>query len=321
MAPKPKKELIKKKLIRNEKDRYISFRKRRNCLEKKAFELSTLCGVDVCIVIYGPKPKDHRLIDDQQPYMWPKDLDAIRHIFTSYEEQSLEDRNKWTLDLSHFMEEDNPNKQKEAAADDHETDYQGTSASSVLAKAEDKKNNDDHDEETTKNIKYPTWDHRFNNLSKEQLRNLGTKLEENLDAFKTRLQELKSNHQNENYSGYFMPSSDHIIDNPISFFSDLDVPVPLDLSMPANSMAASSSGSNVTNTTPTFYDPNLLTMMNEDPNLMMMMNDEDWIGFDATYNTATDPVFDDRMFDMVENVIMDDPMPPMCYYVGPDMEY
>ncbi|XP_059639615.1 agamous-like MADS-box protein AGL103 [Cornus florida] len=219
MAPKPKKELIKKELMRNQKDRYISFRKRRNCLEKKAFELSTLCDVDVCIVVYGPKPKDHSPIDDQQPYMWPKDLNAIRHMFTSYEQQSHVNRKKWTLDLSHFLEEDNPNNKKEKT-DNH----QSTSASSVLVKVEDKKNNDVHDEETTKNIKYPIWDHRFNNLSKEQLRNLGTKLEENLEAFKTRLQELKSNHQNENYSGYFMPSSDHIIDNPISFFSDLACP-------------------------------------------------------------------------------------------------
>jgi SRF-type transcription factor (DNA-binding and dimerisation domain) len=49
--------------IQNDAIRRATFKKRKKGLIKKASELSTLCGVDTCVVIYGPQ--------DQKPEVWP----------------------------------------------------------------------------------------------------------------------------------------------------------------------------------------------------------------------------------------------------------
>ncbi|XP_059639607.1 agamous-like MADS-box protein AGL82 [Cornus florida] len=161
------------------------------CLEKKTFELSTLCGVEACIVVYDPTHDD----DDQQPYIWSKDSD--------------------TLNLSHFFKED-PNKKKEQA-DHHRQD----STSLAFVKVEDKKCDDD---ETTK---YPIWDDQYNNMSEEQLKDLSIKLKKKFEATKTKVQFLKDSFlaRQENNSNYFMPSMKPIIDHeqrPIFFFNQSD---------------------------------------------------------------------------------------------------
>ncbi|XP_059639609.1 agamous-like MADS-box protein AGL82 [Cornus florida] len=186
------------------------------CLEKKTFELSTLCGVEACIVVYDPTHDD-----DQQPYIWPKDPDAIRCMFTLYEKQSDENHKKWTLDLSHFFEED-PNKKKEETYD--ETDHHQGTTSLTIVKVEDKKSDDD---ETTKYNKYTTWDDQFNNTSEEQLREFSIKLEVKLEAAKIRVQFLKGSFlaTQENNSNYFLPLMEPIINHeqqPISFFNQSD---------------------------------------------------------------------------------------------------
>ncbi|KAF3331989.1 agamous-like MADS-box protein AGL62 [Carex littledalei] len=45
------------KKIKNEEARQVCFSKRRNGLFKKASELSTLCGAEICIVIFSPAGK------------------------------------------------------------------------------------------------------------------------------------------------------------------------------------------------------------------------------------------------------------------------
>ncbi|XP_059639608.1 agamous-like MADS-box protein AGL82 [Cornus florida] len=219
--------------ISNKKARYASFHKRRMCMEKKTFELSTLCGVEACMVVYDLTHDD----DDRQPYIWPKDPDAIRHMFTLYKKQHDENRKKWTLNLSHFFKDD-PNKKKEEG--DHH--HQGTT-SLAFVKVEDKKNDDN---ETTK---YLAWDDQYNNLSEEQLRDLSIKLKEKFEAAKTKVQFLKDSFlaTQENNSNYFMPSMEPITDHeqqPISFFNQIDhldmpahyPPLGLDLSMPNSTM-------------------------------------------------------------------------------------
>ncbi|XP_059639604.1 agamous-like MADS-box protein AGL82 [Cornus florida] len=204
---------LKKELITNVKSRYDSFQKRRKCLEKKAFELSTLCDVEACLVVHGPD--HHGLIDDQQPHMWPNDLDTIRRMFALYKQQSNENRCKLTLDLSNFLKDNSKKKKKKEA---NET------TSSIIVKVEDKKV-----DETTKNIKFVTSDDEFNNLSMEQLREYCTKLEERIESIKGMVQFLNSNYQNtedifldtqKTHSNYFMP----LEEQPISFFSNLEVP-------------------------------------------------------------------------------------------------
>jgi hypothetical protein len=73
---------IKMELIRKEKSRMLTFRKRKAGLLKKASEFSILCGVDACVIIFGPKQKD-----DHQPVApetWPPNSEEVRCIINRY---------------------------------------------------------------------------------------------------------------------------------------------------------------------------------------------------------------------------------------------
>ncbi|XP_010271057.1 PREDICTED: agamous-like MADS-box protein AGL80 [Nelumbo nucifera] len=61
---------VKLALIANESARRTTFKKRKNGLMKKVSELSTLCGVSACAIIYSPY--------DKQPDVWPSASDAQR---------------------------------------------------------------------------------------------------------------------------------------------------------------------------------------------------------------------------------------------------
>lgn len=57
-------------LITNESVRKTTFRKRKAGLLKKASELTTLCGIEGCAIIYGP--------NDPDPHVWPSKEEAER---------------------------------------------------------------------------------------------------------------------------------------------------------------------------------------------------------------------------------------------------
>ncbi|KAG2333173.1 hypothetical protein Bca52824_004353 [Brassica carinata] len=68
--------------IMNEKTRITTYRKRKECLFKKANEFSTLCGVNTCLIVYGPTRAGDERID--HPELWPKDERKVREIITKY---------------------------------------------------------------------------------------------------------------------------------------------------------------------------------------------------------------------------------------------
>ncbi|XP_057956945.1 agamous-like MADS-box protein AGL80 [Malania oleifera] len=59
---------VKLQWIANESTRRATYKKRMKGLMKKANELSILCGVDACVVVYGPY--------DRQPEAWPSPWQA-----------------------------------------------------------------------------------------------------------------------------------------------------------------------------------------------------------------------------------------------------
>ncbi|XP_057493334.1 agamous-like MADS-box protein AGL82 [Actinidia eriantha] len=127
-------------LISNEKARYVTFQKRKKGLKKKTYELKTLCDVDVCVIIYGSQMDDH----PSEAEIWPPNPDTIQHLIDAYRHQSNEDRIKRSLNLSNFFEDRNQKMEH------------------ALVKLRQRNN------EAT----YSTWDDRYNDLSKEQLRDL-----------------------------------------------------------------------------------------------------------------------------------------------------
>ncbi|KAK6911714.1 Transcription factor, MADS-box [Dillenia turbinata] len=61
---------VKLAYIQNDSARKLTFKKRKKGLMKKVSELSILCGIEACAVIYGPY--------EQQPDVWPSPLVAQR---------------------------------------------------------------------------------------------------------------------------------------------------------------------------------------------------------------------------------------------------
>lgn len=75
-------KMVKMTRIRNEKTRLTTYKKRKACLFKKANEFSTLCGVDTCLIVYGPS----RAGDEEvaEPELWPRDESKVREIIKKY---------------------------------------------------------------------------------------------------------------------------------------------------------------------------------------------------------------------------------------------
>ncbi|KAH9617040.1 hypothetical protein KSS87_012177, partial [Heliosperma pusillum] len=73
--------------VGNKKNLMKSFNKKKSYIDKKASELSTLCDVPVCVIIYGPN-------GDEPPCIWPNEPQRFNNILTRYMNTSSEDRNK-----------------------------------------------------------------------------------------------------------------------------------------------------------------------------------------------------------------------------------
>ncbi|KAI8023786.1 Agamous-like MADS-box protein AGL82 [Camellia lanceoleosa] len=86
-------------LIRNEKARYVTYQKRKKGLKKKTCEPETLCDVQVCLIIYGPKLDGH----STEVEIWPQNPNDIQCLINSYRNQSIEHHHRRTLHLSTFL--------------------------------------------------------------------------------------------------------------------------------------------------------------------------------------------------------------------------
>ncbi|KAH7533929.1 hypothetical protein FEM48_Zijuj04G0183700 [Ziziphus jujuba var. spinosa] len=54
-------EKLKMELVLDEKSRKTTFQKRKRSMLKNYYEFSTLCGIDVCMITYGPKQRTIKL--------------------------------------------------------------------------------------------------------------------------------------------------------------------------------------------------------------------------------------------------------------------
>ncbi|KAK2968628.1 hypothetical protein RJ640_030708 [Escallonia rubra] len=147
-------------LIKNEKSRSATFQKRMIGLKKKCHELSTLCGVNVGMIVYAPK-KDG---EPGEPDIWPPRRHDIVDLINKYRSKPNEDRKKRTICLSDFFED---RKEK---------------AENTLMKL--RKINEE--------AKYPTWDTLYETLSTGQLQEVKSFLESKIEAVNTKLECMKS---------------------------------------------------------------------------------------------------------------------------------
>lgn len=90
--------------IENEAARKATFKKRKKGLMKKVNELSTLCGIESCAIVYSPY--------DQEPEVWPSAL-GVRRTIARFRNMSEMDQSKRMMNQAAFI------KQRISKAHDH----------------------------------------------------------------------------------------------------------------------------------------------------------------------------------------------------------
>nr|XP_025684073.1 agamous-like MADS-box protein AGL90 [Arachis hypogaea] len=146
-------------LIEKEKARKATFLKRKNGLIKKVYEFSTLCGVDVCVIIYGPSFDGGKSTEAET---WPQDPKEVQRIIQKYHNTTI-DRRPRIYDVQEYYR-------------DRVKKIEGE-----ISKV--------HKEKLK--IMYPTWDDSFNDLREDQLRMFLSILDSKILACNQRINMLK----------------------------------------------------------------------------------------------------------------------------------
>ncbi|KAG6753313.1 hypothetical protein POTOM_043367 [Populus tomentosa] len=147
-------------LIRKEKSRMLTFRKRKAGLLKKASEFSILCGVDACVIIFGPRQKNaHQPV---APETWPPNSEEVRCIINRYKGS---DQPRRCYQVSDYLAD----KKKQI-------DSELARLHKRIVKA-----------------KYPAWDDRLNSLYTDHLRVLVGHLDAKIDLADKKLGSFNSN--------------------------------------------------------------------------------------------------------------------------------
>ncbi|XP_051133433.1 MADS-box transcription factor 3-like [Andrographis paniculata] len=146
------------KFIEDVKSRNNMFKRRKEGLLKKMKELTILCNVSGCAVIYGP--------DRPEPEIWPRgDSEEIRRLVGKYKAAMESNSQQYTCRKTTFGL----------------TDFFQTKM-------------EEGEELATVRKKYPTWSDSFNGLSEGELRGMTDALEEKIRCVKLRkLQLMMSN--------------------------------------------------------------------------------------------------------------------------------
>ncbi|KAI8545714.1 hypothetical protein RHMOL_Rhmol07G0060100 [Rhododendron molle] len=84
---------VKLAYISNDSARRTTFRKRESGLIKKAEEITTLCGVEACAILYSPY--------SPEPNVWPCPLDAQR-VISRFRNMAPPEQNRKMVDQQSF---------------------------------------------------------------------------------------------------------------------------------------------------------------------------------------------------------------------------
>ncbi|GAV83392.1 SRF-TF domain-containing protein [Cephalotus follicularis] len=85
---------VKLAYITNDSARKATFKKRKKGLMKKVNEMSTLCGIDTCAIIYSPY--------DAQPEVWPSPLGA-QHVLSQFKKMPEMEQSKKMVNQESFL--------------------------------------------------------------------------------------------------------------------------------------------------------------------------------------------------------------------------
>lgn len=133
-------------LIQSRRIRYLTYEKRKNSIKKKAYELSTLCDVQVGIIIYGPQ------LCNKQPLKldeWPRNEDnKIPQLLNKYKAQPADEIKRRTSNLSDYFKD----RENKAQADVQKM------------------------QQNNEQALYPAWDKKYDSLSGVELMRTSSEL-------------------------------------------------------------------------------------------------------------------------------------------------
>ncbi|MED6192363.1 hypothetical protein PIB30_009442 [Stylosanthes scabra] len=90
---------VKLAYITNDSSRRITYKKRKKGLMKKINELSTLCGVDACAIVYNSRQDSHPL---DEPEVWPS-REGVEKVVEKFRKMSTLDQNKKRMDHVDYL--------------------------------------------------------------------------------------------------------------------------------------------------------------------------------------------------------------------------
>ncbi|XP_015170740.1 agamous-like MADS-box protein AGL80 [Solanum tuberosum] len=189
---------IKVEFIQDHKKRKSTLVNRKAGLVKKISELSILCDIKACMIIY--EGNNHQ--------MWPNDPNEVKELINLYKTQPFEGRSKRGKTLSNYFEYDQKKRaevkvEKDRPTWDSRFDYfENDEKKKAEIKVEkdpttwdsrfDYFENDEKKKAEIKVEKYPTWNSRFDYLSQKELQNLAGVVEKRMEKAKGKIELLKS---------------------------------------------------------------------------------------------------------------------------------
>ncbi|CAB4286303.1 unnamed protein product [Prunus armeniaca] len=159
-------------LIPNEGTRKMTFRKRKKSIYKKADELSKLCGIDVCLIVYEADQKKGRAV---QPETWPRDPTQFKRILNKYKDSKDTSTPglKRDFDMSDFYED------KKDHVDEDDEKFQNLGKKIFEVEYPTKFQNLG---KKISEAEYPTWDDRIDDFSQDELTELIASLESKIQV-------------------------------------------------------------------------------------------------------------------------------------------
>lgn len=187
-------------LIPKEKARKITYEKRKKGLMKKAQEFTTLCGVDTCMIIYGPAGSTATT----EPEVWPASPEKVKLVIERYKSEGADRRAKRTIGLPEFF----ANRKRKVDAE---------LAKARLANWE---------------AKYPVSEALIEGFSEEDLRRLLGSLGHKLEVAKARLAVMKEDairRSSSHVYDHHIHANDHVYHHHHmqGMFQDHIMPIPM----------------------------------------------------------------------------------------------
>ncbi|MED6222894.1 hypothetical protein PIB30_068844 [Stylosanthes scabra] len=90
---------VKLAYITNDSSRRVTYKKRKRGLMKKINELSTLCGVDACAIVYNSREDSHPL---DEPEVWPS-REGVEKVVEKFRKMSTVDQSKKRMDHVDYL--------------------------------------------------------------------------------------------------------------------------------------------------------------------------------------------------------------------------